>query len=1070
MYYKIKLLVILCCLSSGSILAQNIKLIMSPKPSPYLSDWQSQTETVKLIISNSSAKEIEVKIKTELFDGKGALIANTDDTKMPVLTISPTSTTTYNPEDIIPSSAVIYYGNLEKTAITTGRIPDDNYRLCVTLIDPKSGKPVGTSGTVCNVFTIVAYQAPTLISPTNKEVIKGAAIKGIVFRWSPVIPSPKTIVTYRLQVWEVLQGQNSMTALRSNQPIVEKDLKGILQCQWPVDFALPDTGKTYVWTVTPFDDQERKMVDGLGFSEPFEMRACCWPPPLEAPPNDEDEISLISPGNGEEISKDVTFSWKDLGKTPKDGYTLRIVELKEGQSPDEAIANNSAVFEQKGIMSKSFKLGDSVGKLKDGGKYVWAVRSNKVFSEPFSFFSHRDVDPKGRPSSSIILISPDEKLEQSNTRPTFKWETEKVTEETTFTIIVREEGFKATIQEDAGKMKDRKILFERSGIQGNTFDYPKEIQALDTTKVYSWEVIAFNMKKELIGTSQLRMIIIVGSGWPMCLLLNCPPDQNICVGANCTLPVPVALVMGSCNPANMSYRIDNVGGWIALAANQTVISPCPALTVGQHIITFRLNCNCGQTRLCNYNLNVYPSLSAQVLDYPNGNTITELCWGEDATLNMTGLPTSCQVTWTYSINGGGSWNTVPGGGIGNMYNTNQINWFTCTGNFIYVLFRGAVNPGCLGLPSGWPSNCSNVITKTLKVWCKPQAGNLTALPANQCAPPYLPIQLNLGGPIIGNLTWSSSGGAFTPLSPTISNPTITFSVAGTYNVTVVVANGTCPTISRTIQIIVENPPSATLSSNDVDNTVCWGDDVQLSLSGITPPGATIQWQYQINCSGPWIYTPSGVIGTVQNTNELFGPSFPGIFPPTTAPCIPNKICWRAIITSPTGICGPITVGPLTIDVIVPPTAPIISPSSPIVKCFGQPVTLTSSSPICGTAPITYQWFRNGLPVATGSPTQVIDPGNYFVVVSNKNNCATAQSTNTVTVRDCKLIASITGPCTCDSTSTSSITLTVNTSSALDPPGPPPVPACGGPYTYLWSNGATTQTINVPCPSQPLLIQ
>lgn len=384
MYNKIKLLVFLFCLSSGSILAQNIQVLMSPKPSPYISDWQQQTETVKLVISNSSSKEIEVKIKTELYDGKGALIASTEASKMPVLTISPNSTTTYDPEDIFPSRAINYYGSLEKTAITTGRIPDDNYRICVTLTDPQSGKSVGTSGTVCKVFTIVAYQAPTLINPTNKEIIKGAAIKGIVFRWSPVIPSPKAIVTYRLQVWEVLEGQNSMTALRSNQPIVEKDLKGMLQTQWPIDFSLPDTGKTYVWTITPLDDEGRKLVDGLGFSEPFEFRACCWPPPIQAP-TEWPSVMLISPGNGEEVSGNITFSWTNKDVTPKEGYTLRIVELKGDQSPDEAIANNSAVFEQKGIKSKSFKLGDSVGKLKEGKKYAWAVKRNNGFSEPFTF-------------------------------------------------------------------------------------------------------------------------------------------------------------------------------------------------------------------------------------------------------------------------------------------------------------------------------------------------------------------------------------------------------------------------------------------------------------------------------------------------------------------------------------------------------------------------------------------------------------------------------------------------------------------------------------------------------------
>ncbi len=268
MYKKLKLLVILFCLSSGSILAQNIQVLMSSKPSPYISDWQNRSETVKMIITNPGKKDIMVKIKTELFDGKGSLVANTDVSKMPELTVPP-GITTYNPEDIFPTNAITYKGNLEKTAITTGRIPDDNYKLCVTLVDPQSSKPVGTSGTVCKMFTIVAFQAPVLLAPANKAEISEAGTKSIVFKWSPLTPSSNSIVTYRLQVWEVISGQDNMTTLKTNPPIVEKDLKGVFQTIWPIEFPSPEAGKKYVWTITPLDEENRKLVDGSGFSEPF---------------------------------------------------------------------------------------------------------------------------------------------------------------------------------------------------------------------------------------------------------------------------------------------------------------------------------------------------------------------------------------------------------------------------------------------------------------------------------------------------------------------------------------------------------------------------------------------------------------------------------------------------------------------------------------------------------------------------------------------------------------------------------------------------------------------------------
>lgn len=265
---KFTLFIILSCLFSGEIIAQNIQLVMNPNPSPFISDWRDRKEVATLIINNPGTSDVRVKLKTEVFDGKGTLVANTDQNKMPVLTAAP-GVSTYNPEDIIPLTAVIYKGNLNKSTQQTGRIPDDNYRICVSLTDPITGETIGTSGTVCKTFNILAYQAPTLVNPTDKQELKLSEMKGIFFRWTPVIPTPKTVVTYRMQVWEILEGQDPMTALRTNRPILEKDVKGILQTQWPVEFQMPEPGKKYIWTVTPLDDQERKLVDGLGYAQPF---------------------------------------------------------------------------------------------------------------------------------------------------------------------------------------------------------------------------------------------------------------------------------------------------------------------------------------------------------------------------------------------------------------------------------------------------------------------------------------------------------------------------------------------------------------------------------------------------------------------------------------------------------------------------------------------------------------------------------------------------------------------------------------------------------------------------------
>lgn len=262
------LLTLLAGLISSIMFAQTIQLIMSPNPSPYLSDWQNKTETARLIVNNTSQSSIDCKIKTQLFNGDDELVAETDFAKMPVLTLMP-GISQFNAEDIYPLEAVKTYGNYFNSTSATGRIPDGNYRICTDLVDPIKGTPLTTQSPQCKMFRIIAYQAPVLIAPRENQIIPETESKGIFFRWTPVAPTPNYIVTYRLQIWEVSDGQTNVDALRYNWPIIEKDFRGILQTQWPIDFALPDEEMNYVWTITPLDNEGRNLVDGYGMAEPF---------------------------------------------------------------------------------------------------------------------------------------------------------------------------------------------------------------------------------------------------------------------------------------------------------------------------------------------------------------------------------------------------------------------------------------------------------------------------------------------------------------------------------------------------------------------------------------------------------------------------------------------------------------------------------------------------------------------------------------------------------------------------------------------------------------------------------
>jgi hypothetical protein len=69
-----------------------------------------------------------------------------------------------------------------------------------------------------------------LLSPADGNLFtESEGAKPVVFRWTAIVPKPKEAVTYRLKVWQLMQGQNGTEAMRSNQPIIIKDIVNITQ-------------------------------------------------------------------------------------------------------------------------------------------------------------------------------------------------------------------------------------------------------------------------------------------------------------------------------------------------------------------------------------------------------------------------------------------------------------------------------------------------------------------------------------------------------------------------------------------------------------------------------------------------------------------------------------------------------------------------------------------------------------------------------------------------------------------------------------------------------------------------
>jgi hypothetical protein len=127
------------------------------------------------------------------------------------------------------------------------------------------------SSPVLSQSATAVVAAPKAVSPAHGAVVGEADPKAAVaLRWTPVIPRPQEPTTYRVKVWQLMQGQTGPQAMRANQPVFTKDVDNITQA-----FTAPpdcrQKGCSFVWTVQALNRDGKPIGENNGTSEPFDF-------------------------------------------------------------------------------------------------------------------------------------------------------------------------------------------------------------------------------------------------------------------------------------------------------------------------------------------------------------------------------------------------------------------------------------------------------------------------------------------------------------------------------------------------------------------------------------------------------------------------------------------------------------------------------------------------------------------------------------------------------------------------------------------------------------------------------
>jgi TANFOR domain-containing protein len=262
-------------LLAAPAVAQVTVTVLVPRPSPYLSDYQSQPGRILITLrSTPSSPVLQVRL-TGFIEGldNGIRIATRESFRPSrPITLMPGVLYELNSSDLstlFNADAFTVTGTTVEEIFRGGGLPEGSYRLCVRVFEFSGNRPLSAQAPAgCSTpFIIRTLEPPQLTHPPNGESVP-AILQ--IFRWLPPASAPAT-TQYALKIVEVTPPLSADDAINSGRVHFERPmLATTLYAYGPADPPF-EVGRTYAWRVTASDPGRSVTFRNNGRSEVFQF-------------------------------------------------------------------------------------------------------------------------------------------------------------------------------------------------------------------------------------------------------------------------------------------------------------------------------------------------------------------------------------------------------------------------------------------------------------------------------------------------------------------------------------------------------------------------------------------------------------------------------------------------------------------------------------------------------------------------------------------------------------------------------------------------------------------------------